>query len=170
MIYALILGLAVAMVLSSALPLPAFEHGSWRKVATTKEKDTWYVDQVISLASKRGAVRTARAYLKCVPGGHGTIDNGVRKGLKQDGFSPVDFSYFVESVEIDCRKQTVFVSTIQFYDSEDGLIAGRIFETPKQYGTTGGSAYGIVSYELCRDKSGIFDAFKEKEPLLYLYP
>lgn len=146
---------------------------SWKKVAVTKQNDLWYVDQTIGFSS-RGSIVSTRARLKFVPGEKSVIGQNVKKGLLSDGADAERFSYFVESVEVDCKKNLFTVSGIDFYDAEDVRFFGQTFTQPKYYPSTPGSAYEIVAWDLCQNRPNPFttlkNTLKTKKPFLYFYP
>jgi hypothetical protein len=154
---------------------PAFllGSGSWKKVAVTEQKDVWYVEQVLGFSSK-GSVVAARARLKFVAGNESAIGQNVKKRLLSDGVNADTFHYFVESVEVDCKKKLFTISRIDFFDSEDVKISGQAFIEPKQYPSTPGSAFEIISWDLCQNKPCFIDTIKDtlngKKPFLYFYP
>ena len=151
--------------------LPA--SGGWKKVVVTEQKDIWYVEQILGFSSK-GSVLSSRARLKFVPGKASTIGQNVKRGLLNDGVNADAFHYFVESVEVDCKKNFFTISRIDFFDSEDSRIFGQIFTEPKQYPSTPGSVFEIISWDLCQNKppfiSTLKDTLKSKKPFLYFYP
>ena len=129
--------------------LPA--SGGWKKVAVTKQNDLWYVEQTLGFSSK-GSVLAVRARLKFVAGNESVVGQNVKKGLLSDGVNADTFHYFVESVEVDCRKKLIAVSRIDFYDPEDSKIFGQVFTEPKQYPSLPGSAFEIISWDLCQNR------------------
>jgi hypothetical protein len=168
-----LLGIAiVAMLLPSTLPA----SGGWKKLAVTRQNDLWYVEQIIGFSSK-GAVLAARARLKFVAGKESIIGQDVKRGLVNDGVNGDAFRYFVESVEVDCRKRLFTISRIDFFDAEDTQIFGQTFAEPKHYPVTPGSAYETISWDLCQNRPTpltvltVFkDTLKSKKPFLYFYP
>jgi hypothetical protein len=160
-------------VLFVATPVLLLASGNWKQVAVTEQKDVWYVEQIIGFSSK-GAVLAARARLKFVAGKESAIGRDVKKGLMNDGVNADTFHYFVESVEVDCKKKFFTVSSIDFFDAEDSRIFGQIFTEPKRYSTTSGSAFEIISWDLCQNRPPLVvilkDTLKSKKPFLYFYP
>lgn len=151
--------------------LPA--SGSWKKVVVTEQKDVWYVEQILGFSSK-GSVLSSRARLKFVPGKESAIGQGVRRGLLNDGVNVDTFHYFVESVEVDCKKKFFNIFRIDFFDSEDSRILGQTFAEPKQYLSTPGSVFEAISWDLCQNKPPLINALKNtlksKKPFLYFFP
>ncbi|HEX2966595.1 MAG TPA: hypothetical protein VHO84_12465 [Syntrophorhabdaceae bacterium] len=151
----------------------ALASDGWKKVAVTKQNDLWYVDQTIGFSS-RGAVISSRALLKFVPGPKSAIGENVKRGLLTDGVNAARFSYFVESVSVDCKKGILSISKIDFFDSEDAIIHASTFELPRNYPVNNGSAYSIISKDLCQIRPDPFAsikyALKTKKPFLYFYP
>lgn len=165
--------LFVCFILFITVPVYLFASDSWKKVAVTKQNDLWYVDQTIGFSS-RGSIVSTRARLKFVPGEGSLIGQNVKKGLLGDGADAERFSYFVESVEVDCKKNLFTVSDIDFYDAEGMRFFGQTFARPKYYPSTPGSAYEIVAWDLCQNRPNPFTALKNtlktKKPFLYFYP
>jgi hypothetical protein len=93
---------------------------------------------------QKGAPPAARARLRFVAGKESATGRDVEKGLLNDGVNADGFHYFIELVEVDF---------------------GQITE-PKRYSTTTGSAFEIISRDLCQNKPGFIvtlqDAFKRK--------
>jgi hypothetical protein len=167
--------LSIAFV-AMLLPYSLSASGDWKKVAVTKQSDLWYVEQIIGFSSK-GAVLAARARLKFVAGKESIIGQNVKKGLINDGVNGGAFHYFVESVEIDCRKKFFTISQIDFFDAEDIQIFGQTFAEPKRYPVTPGSAYETISWDLCQNRPtpltaliAFKDTLKSKKPFLYFNP
>lgn len=160
-------------ILFMVLPVFLPASGNWKQVAVTDQKDVWYVDQIIGFSSK-GSMVAARARLKFVAGNESAIGQNVKKGLLGDGVKAETFHYFVESVEVDCIKKFFTVSRIDFFDSEDSRIFGQVFSEPKRYQSTPGSAFEIISWDLCQNKPPLIvtlkDTLKSKKPFLYLFP
>jgi hypothetical protein len=159
-------------VLFMTMPLRLQASGNWKEVASTKQKDIWYVEQIIGFSSK-GTVMAARARLKFVPGKESAVGQNVKKGLLRDGVNADKLHYFVESVEVDCKKKLFTISNIDFFDAEDAKIFGQTFAEPKSYPSTPGSAFEIISWDLCQNKPGVIDILKDtlknKKPFLYLF-
>jgi hypothetical protein len=162
-------GLVVFMLIPVLLPA----SGGWKRVAATEQKDIWYVEQVLGFSSK-GSVASARARLKFVPAKESAIGRNVKKGLLSDGVNAEVFHYFVESVEVDCKKKFFTISRIDFFDSEDSRIFGQTFAEPKQVQSTPGSAFEIISWDLCQNRpnplTALKDTLKKKKPFLYFFP
>src|SRR5512138_937343 len=81
----------------------ALASDGWKKIATNKQNDVWYVDQTIGFSS-RGTVTSSRALVKFVPGQKGAGGDSARRDLLREGVDAERFSYFVESVSVDCKK------------------------------------------------------------------
>jgi hypothetical protein len=160
-------------VLFIAVPVFLPASGGWKRVAVTEEKDVWYVEQTLDFSSK-GSVLAARARLKFVADNESVVGQNVKKGLLRDGVNADAFHYFVESVEVDCKKKFFTISRIDFFDSEDSRIFGQIFAEPKQYPSTPGSAFEIISWDLCQNRpnplTALKDTLKKKKPFLYFFP
>jgi hypothetical protein len=165
--------LVVSFVLLAMVPFSALPYGQWKKIAVTEQKDYWYVDQILSFASK-GHVLTSRALLKCVPGEGSAVAQNLRRGLIHDGVGAERFSHFVESVEVDCAQRRFAISGIWFYDFEGALLREETFSKPKMLIAAPGSVFEAISWDLCLDKPGFFDivkdTLKKKKPFLYFYP
>jgi hypothetical protein len=163
----------LSFVLCMVVPVLLSASGNWKKVAATKQNDLWYVEQTIGFSSK-GSVLSTRARLKFVPGNKSAIGRNVQKGLLTDGIDADTFHYFVESVEVDCKKKLFTVSNIDFFDSEDQRIFGQVFAEPKQYPSPPGSAFEIMLSDLCQIRSdpltALENSLKNKKPFLYFYP
>jgi hypothetical protein len=167
--------LSIALV-AMLLPFSLSASGDWKKVAVTKQSDLWYVEQIIGFSSK-GAVQAARARLKFVAGKESIIGQNVKKGLINDGVNGDTFHYFVESVEVDCRKKLFTIARIDFFDAEDTQIFGQTYAEPKRFPVAPGSAYETISWDLCQNRPTpltaltVFkDTLKSKKPFLYFYP
>ncbi len=160
-------------VLAMMVPVLLSASGNWKKVAVTKQNDLWYIEQTIGFSSK-GSVLSTRARLKFVRGNKSAVGWNVQKELLGDGIDADTFHYFIESVEVDCKKNLFTVSDIDFFDTEDVKIFGQVFAEPKQYLSTPGSAFEIISRELCQNRPNPLAAFenflKSKKPFLYFYP
>ncbi|MBA4391511.1 MAG: hypothetical protein C0399_11335 [Syntrophus sp. (in: bacteria)] len=141
-------------------PFTVLSYGEWKEVAVTPQKDYWYVDQVLSFSSK-GSIKSARAFVKFVPGRESIIAQNIKKDLLSDGAKADRFDYFVEYVELDCTKKQFAISGIQFYDSEDVVMWEEKFLKPKQYIAIPGSVFEIIAQDLCLNKSGVFDIVKD---------
>jgi hypothetical protein len=163
----------LCFVLAIVLPVSLPASGNWKQVAVTGQQDVWYVEQIIGFSSK-GTVLAARARLKFVAGNENTIGQDVKKGLLKDGVNADAFNYFVESVEVDCKKKFFTVSRIDFFDSEDSKIFGQVFPEPKRYSSTPDSAFEIIMWDLCQNRPNPFitlkNTLKTKKPFLYFYP
>jgi hypothetical protein len=150
--------------------LPA--SGSWKKVVVTEHKDIWYVEQILGFSSK-GSVLSSRARLKFVPGKESAIGQNVKRGLLNDGVNADAFHHFIESVEVDCKKKFFTIFRIDFFDSEDSRIFGQTFAEPKQYPSTPGSVFEMISWDLCQNKPPFIitlkDTLKSKKPFLYFF-
>jgi hypothetical protein len=160
-------------VLFMLMPVLLPASDGWKRVAVTEQKDIWYVEQVLGFSSK-GSVLAARARLKFVPAKESAIGQNVKKGLLSDGVNADAFHYFVESVEVDCKKKFFAISRIDFFDSEDSRIFGQVFTEPKQYPSIPGSAFEIISWDLCQNRpnplTALKDTLKKKKPFLYFFP
>lgn len=165
--------LFLCFVFFISAPIYVLASDGWKKVAVTKQNDLWYVDQTIGFSSK-GSIVSTRARLKFVPGKESAIGQNVKKGLLNDGADAERFHYFIESVEVDCKKNLFAVSDIDFFDAEDTRFFGQAFAPPKYYPATPGSAYEIVARGLCRNSpnplTALKNTLKTKKPFLYFYP
>lgn len=165
--------LFLCFVFFVSVPIHIFASDCWKKVAVTKQNDLWYVDQTIGFSSK-GSIISTRARLKFVPGKESVIGQNVKKGLLNDGADAEKFHYFIESVEVDCRKNLFAVSSIDFFDAEDTRFFGQVFAQPRYYPSTPGSTYEIVAWSLCQNKpnplAALKNTLKTKKPFLYFYP
>ncbi len=114
-------------------PAFSFRHRvAGRRWLSQSRKMLWYVEQILGFSSK-GSVCAARARLKFVAGKESVIGQNVKKRLLSDGVNADTFHYFVESVEVDCKKKLFTISRIDFFDAEDAKIFGQTFAEPKQY-------------------------------------
>jgi hypothetical protein len=160
-------------ILFMLAPVILMASGGWKRVAFTGQQDIWYVEQVLGFSSK-GSVLAARARLKFVAGRESIIGQNVKKGLQNDGISADTFHYFIESVDVDCKKKIFTISRIDYFDSEDSMIFGQVFNEPKRYPAAPGSAFEIISWDLCQNRpnplTAIKDALKNKKPFLYFFP
>ena len=163
-------------VLFFATPFSLFAIDGWKKVAVTKESDLWYVDQTIGYSS-RGKILSSRARLKFVPAGKSMTGQDIKNKLLTDGVDSERFRYFIEYVEIDCKKNLFTVSGIDFFDEEDVKFFGRTFAEPEQYASPRDSAYELIAQDLCQNRPGLRTALtafentlKTKKPFLYFYP
>lgn len=145
----------------------------WKKIATNKQNDVWYVDQTIGFSS-RGTVTSSRALVKFVPGQKGAGGDSARRDLLREGVDAERFSYFVESVSVDCKKGVLSVSKKDYYDADHAIMHVSAFEAPRHYPVDKDSTYGIISMDLCQVRPDpltfIKNTLKTKKPFLYLYP
>ena len=154
-------------------PVSLCASDGWKKVAVTKQNDLWYVDQTIGYSS-RGTILSTRARLKFIPGSKSIIGQDVKKRLITDGADADKFYYFIESVEVDCKKNLFTVSGIDFFDADDMKFFGQIFTEPKQHSSPPDSAYEIIARDLCQNRpnplAALKNTLKTKKPFLYFYP
>jgi hypothetical protein len=164
---------AIACFVLMLVPVFLPASGDLKRVAVTEQKDVWYVEQILGFSSK-GTVLAARARVKFVAGDESFIGQNVKKELLMDVVNAEMFHYFVEAVEVDCKKNIFAVSKIDFFDSEDSKIFGQVFAEPKRYPSTPGSAFEIISWDLCQNEPGFIktlkDTLKSKKSFLYFYP
>jgi len=160
-------------ILLVTAPLTLSATTGWKKVALTTEKDTWYSEEVLGFSSK-GSVTPARGQLKLVPAPASSVGLSIKRGLARDGLNPDAFHYFIESVEVDCKKKVFAIRKIDFFDSEDARISGQTFAEPKRYTASPGSIFEMIAWDFCQNKPGLLDTVKDtlkrKKPFLYLFP